>query len=66
MLTPTLSVYDDLQKSNFKNEIFLVTRIFFRNFDFKNGCKSVFENSNKTVAAHLDIGLPTKLIFKPF
>ena len=48
-----------------KNLNFLVLKNFFRNFDFENGCKNVFENNYKN-AADPEIRFATKSIYKPF
>ena len=35
------------KKSDFENEIFVVTTNFFTNWDFKNECKNEFKDNNE-------------------
>ena len=39
---------------------------FFRNFDFKIGCKNAFDIINRKYAADSEINFLTESIFKPF
>ena len=43
-----------------------VPRIFFMNFDFKNGCENNFKDNNEKLAADSIKGFLTKLILKPY
>ena len=42
----------------------MVSRIFFGNFDLKNGCKNEFEDNNENPAVDSKIGFPLKIDFK--
>ena len=43
-------MYVNLWKSAFTNNFFLVTRIFSRNFEFKNRCKDEYKDNNEKLA----------------
>ena len=38
-----------------------MSRIFFGNFDLKNGCKNEFEDNNENPAVDSKIGFPLKI-----
>ena len=52
-------------RSAFENKIILVQKNFFRNFDFKSGCKNEYEGKNKTYETDPEIELLEKLVIKP-
>ena len=52
-----------LKKSAFENDIFLVSRIFFVNFDFKNGCKMNLRIITENHAADSKMRSPLKIDF---
>ena len=43
-----------------------MSRNFFINFDFKNGCQKDFKDNNENHAADREIGFLGKLISKPY
>ena len=42
-----MTYYVGLWKSAFENEIVLAAKIFFVNFDFRNGCEDEFQDNNE-------------------
>ena len=43
----TLLKYIGLWKSSFENKFFWYQEIFYKNFDFKYGCKNEFKDNNE-------------------
>ena len=57
-------IYDGLWRSAVKNEIFLVSKNFFVNLDFKNECQNEFQDNNEKSSSWFENRFPHKSDFR--